>query len=322
MSGRRATGLLAVVLAGLALAGGPSAAPPGTVVIHLAAYGFPDAVGAGFGSIWISAHRGYEAVRVDPRTNQAVAHVRLGDTQCWSFAFGAGHAWASNCEGEAGVARTYEIDPRTNRVIGTVSGADAVFAGGSLWLTTYPAQSLVRLDPLTHVVLARIRAPFALNDNGDGTGTGAFGALWTSNGIDTAARIDLRTNTVRVIPLPGSRPPDPGGYFDAANPLAMDGRVWLTNAAGIFELDPRTNTVRLHRIRIGPFSQQGDVGFANYRHDLFVRVSDTTIDRIDTRTFRIIKRYRATGGGGKLTVAFGSLWVANAAADTVWREPL
>jgi DNA-binding beta-propeller fold protein YncE len=322
MSARRTTVLVAVVLTGLTLAGGPGAAPPRTVVIHVTAYSFPDAVGAGFGSLWISAHRGDAATRVDPRTNRTVAHVRLGDTQCWSFAFGARHAWASNCEGETGVARTYEIDPRTNRVIKIIRGADAVFAGGSLWLTTFPAQSLIRLDPVTHVVLARIRAPFAPNDSGDGTGTGAFGALWTSNGIDTAARIDLRTNTVRVIPLPGAKPPDPGGYFDAANPLALDGRVWLTNAAGIFEIDPRTTTVRLHRIRIGPFSQQGDVGFAAYRHDLFVRVSDTTVDRIDTRTFQVIKRYSATGGGGKLTIAFGSLWVANAAADTVWREPL
>ena len=51
-----------------------------TVVIHVGAYSFPDAVGAGFGSIWISAHRGYVAVRVDPRTNRTVAHVRLGDS--------------------------------------------------------------------------------------------------------------------------------------------------------------------------------------------------------------------------------------------------
>jgi streptogramin lyase len=312
--------MLAVVLAGLALAGGPGAAPQRVAVIHVAAYSFPSAVGAGFGSLWVSAHRGYDAVRVDPHTNRVAAHVRLSDVQCWSFAFGARHAWASNCEGETGAAKTYEIDPRTNRVVGIVPGHDAVFAGGSLWLTTFPAQSLIRLDPVTHVELARVRAPFTPNDNGDGTGTGAFGALWTSNGIDTAARIDLRTDAVRVIPLPGARRPDPGGYFDAANPLALDGRVWLTNAAGVFEIDPRTNAVRLHRLRIGPFSEQGDVGFAAYGHDLFIRVSDTTIDRVDARTFRIVKHYPATGGGGKLAIAYGSLWIANAGVDTVWRE--
>jgi streptogramin lyase len=322
MTTRWAIGLITVVLAGLALAGGPGAAHPGTVVIHVHAYSFPDAVGAGFGSVWVSAHRGYDASRVDPRSNRITAHVRLGDVQCWSFAFGAGHVWASNCEGEAAVARTYEIDPRTNRVVGTVPGNDPVFAGGSLWLTTFPTQALIRLDPVTHVTLARIRAPFVPSDNGDGTGTGAFGALWTSNGLDTAARIDLRTNTVRVIPLPGARPPSPGGYFTAADPIATDGRVWLTNAAGIFEIDPHTDAVRLHPMRIGPFSQQGDVGFAAHGHNLFVRVSDTAIDRIDIRTFHVVKRYQATGGGGKLTIAFGSLWVVNADADTVWREPL
>ena len=322
MVARQTTALLAVVVTGLALAGGLGAAPPGTAVIHVSEYSFPDAVAAGFGSLWISAHRGDQAVRIEPRTNHVAARVRLGDSQCWSFAFGAGHAWASNCEGETGVARTYEIDPRTNRVVGSVSGHDAVFAGGSLWLTTYPAMSLIRLDPVTHVVLARIRAPFTPNANGDGTGTGAFGALWTSNSSDTAARIDLRTNAVRVIPLPGGREPGAGGYFDAANPVAVDGRLWITNPAGIFEIDPRTMDVRLHQIHIGPFSQQGDVGFAALGHDLFVRVSDGTIDRIDVRTFRVTKRYPATGGGGMLTVAFGSVWVANAAADTVWREPL
>lgn len=30
----------------------------------------------------------------------------------------------------------------------------------------------------------------------------------------------------------------------------------------------------------------------------------------------------ATGGGGGIAVARGSLWIANAGADTVWREPL
>src|SRR6185295_6277533 len=31
------------------------------------------------------------------------------------------------------------------------------------------------------------------------------------------------------------------------------GRLWVTNPAGLYEIDPSTNTARLHRLHIEPF---------------------------------------------------------------------
>ncbi len=53
-----------------------------------------------------------------------------------------------------------------------------------------------------------------------------------------------------------------------------------------------------------------------------MRTSGKTVTRIDPATGTVVGSYPATGGGGGLAIAYGSLWVANANADTTWREPI
>lgn len=47
-------------------------------------------------------------------------------------------------------------------------------------------------------------------------------------------------------------------------------------------------------------------------------------DRIDPASGGVQAVYPAgsEGGGGDITVAFGSLWVYNAGSDSIWREPI
>ena len=52
---------------------------------------------------------------------------------------------------------------------------------------------------------------------------------------------------------------------------------------------------------------------------IWLRTSDDSIARIDTRTREVVATYPASGGGGDMALAFGSLWVANFADDTLWR---
>ena len=67
-----------------------------------------------------------------------------------------------------------------------------VFAAGSLWVTKDDEQALLRMDPLTHRVIAKIPlgiAPFLMAAGG--------GSIWvTDYSDDSAARVDIATNSL------------------------------------------------------------------------------------------------------------------------------
>ena len=50
-----------------------------------------------------------------------------------------------------------------------------------------------------------------------------------------------------------------------------------------------------------------------------MRAGDRRVVGIDPRTAREIADRPAGGGGGNIALGFDSLWVANAADDSVWR---
>jgi streptogramin lyase len=56
---------------------------------------------------------------------------------------------------------------------------------------------------------------------------------------------------------------------------------------------------------------------------LWLRTSESTIARIDPSTMRVVQTYPAevgSSGPGEMVLYGGSLWMANAETDTVWRE--
>jgi outer membrane protein assembly factor BamB len=100
------------------------------------------------------------------------------------------------------------------------------------------------------------------------------------------------------------------------------GKVWVPNPAGLYQIDPATNTAKVVPIPLHRMSQNGDVNAVADGDKVYVRTSDTSIACIDARTGKVVRRFPATGGGGGLTVARGSLWVVNAGPGTVWRYKL
>jgi streptogramin lyase len=140
------------------------------------------------------------------------------------------------------------------------------------------------------------------------------------------SRVDPNRNRVTaVIPLRGSTigTEHSGGYAEGGYAALTAGRLWVTNPAGLYEIDPSTNTARLHRLRIEPFSEFGDIFISAGNGDLWVRTSDNEVARIDPSTGTVVARYPAGGGGGGgLTVAFDALWIAEAARDRVARQDL
>jgi hypothetical protein len=310
--------VFAIVIAALAAAATSMATPPGTVRIKLSIGAFPDYPISAFGAVWVESHRGYGIYRISPRTNKT-RWITMPENQCGPPAAGAGRLWFSNC---FAADRTYGLNPVSGKITARRSGGRVAYAGGSLWAVDEGTNTLLRSDPRTGVVLARIKLGISPAPNGQWAGSACLGSLWTPNGTDGLQRTDLATNATQVIPLPGGHDATGNGYFAVNNVACADGKVWVPDGAGLYEVDPATAAATLLPIRIGPFSQQGDVSIVSAGDDVYLRTSDTSVAKIDATTGAVVARYPATGGGGGIIVAYGSLWVVNANAGSLWREPL
>jgi streptogramin lyase len=311
----------ASIVAGFAVAGVSAAAPPGTTTIKLRPGTFPDYPLSAFGAIWIESHRDVFLYRINPKTNKT-RRIRLPENQCGPLVAGGGRLWVHNCPGETGVARIYALEPHRDKIVVRRRGGGFAYAGGSLWTIDDPNSLLLRTDPQTGVVLVRVKLGISPAPNGTWPGSECLGSLWTTNGTDGLQRTDLATNTSQVIPLPGGHDATGNGYFAAGIVACAAGKVWVPDGAGLYEVDPTDNSANLLPISIGPFSQQGDVSIVASGNEVYLRTSDTSVAKIDATTGAVIARYPASGGGGGIAVAYGSLWVVNALTDSVWRERL
>lgn len=309
-------------------------APRGAVRISIP--NFPAMITAGGGSVWVSAHRSTFVFRIDPASNRVIGSVSLGDTPCTEASFGAGLVWNSNCgAGENSKGISYGIDPRRNRIVRKTPGTYPVVGAGSLWVLDDSGKFVRRVDPRTGVVLARI--PTGIDQPpGGGTltiGGVGYGSVWlASDAAASLTRISTVTNKVTdVIRLVGAKTQDQAfpnsgssGYINGATVAFAAGKAWYANPAGLFEVDARTNRATLIPLKMGLFSNWGDDTVVSGDGSIWLRTSNAQIDRIDPATGQIQAHYPAGafGGGGDLVVAFGSLWVANAGSDSVWREPI
>jgi DNA-binding SARP family transcriptional activator/ABC-type transport system substrate-binding protein len=127
------------------------------------------------------------------------------------------------------------------------------YGGGSMWVSSFEENEVVRVDPGTGKVQARIpvRLPgwLAYGDGG----------LWTTSDVDGVERIDPTTNTVAAI----ARVPDPidevrvGGGF-----------AWATNAPKgvVYKIDPSGQVVATYATGDGahePSFSDGNLWVAN-----------------------------------------------------------
>ena len=325
---RRLLTLGAVLCAGLAPVTTGAAAHPMHVVFRLHSGAWPNYVASGFGSIFVESHRespGFGPVlyRINPRTNHIEATLRMPANQCWHPAVGAGYLWLSDCGGEVDNPVVYKVavDRRRMKVVGHVRGNEPVFADGSLWTMSPLADHILRIDPRSGVVLARIDPGLDVTQ-GWAMGGFGYGSIWSGND-KVVTRIDVATNKVTaVIPLPGARTNAGQGNIGAVQFGFTGSKVWVPNLAGLFEIDPAMDSVTLRRLSMHAFTQWGDIGIGTNADSVFVRTSDTTVAQIDAATGKPTATYPAAGHGGDLEVAFGSLWVAATDIDSVWREPL
>jgi streptogramin lyase len=314
----------AALFAAAALAASVASAGTAQQTVHVGPY--PVTVATGYGSIWVGTHHNQVLNRIDPKRNRIDQRIILHATPCGELAAGFAQVFVPDCLDEGG--GTVAVSVRTGRVRRIFAGGSPVVGFGSLWTLEVSGAYVDRFDPRSGVRLARI--PTGVDDGAGGgqesLGTTGAGAVWLGDqAAKVAVRIDAARNRVAaVIPLRGAlaqaRPEQ--GYAGAGPMAFAGGDVWYGNPAGVFRIDPHTNAAKRLPVKIGALDAWGDIDVVAGAGSVWVRSSGSTVTRLDAHTGHRLGRYAATGGGGGLTIAFGSLWVANAADDSVWREPL
>ena len=179
--------------------------------------GSAEGLAVGGGYLWVTSPSdsgGHDTVfQIDLRTRRVVSSLPAGTLPLY-VAFGYGSAWISNYRGDSvSVVRPGSERPET---IPVPSGPMGIAQGaGAIWVVTFWSRELVRIDPETRRVLARIpvgEGPLDVAVDDD--------AVWVTNRDDkTLTRIDPATNKVsEVIQLAAA----PHGVRVA------HGRVWVT----------------------------------------------------------------------------------------------
>lgn len=166
------------------------------------------AVGGGY--LWITnpasmRAQGVETVsRVDLRSNKVVSTIAVGETPIFDT-FGEGALWVANYDGDSvSVVSPGSPDAETIQLKERCGPLGIATGFGSVWVVCYWQQQLLRIDPRTRKVVARIpigSGPLAV-------ATGA-GSVWVTNrDSHDVSRIDPRTNkAIAAIRLPANLSP-------------------------------------------------------------------------------------------------------------------
>ena len=201
--------------------------------------GYLDAAVLAGGSVWVARDVGDEVDRIDPESNRIVSRIKV-DSRPGGLAAGGGYVWAFHFLGPyltridetTGEKRVFTI----NRAAGTGIAVD----GGAVWLLTANPSSVIKIDPESGKVLARIalKPPQPPKHGIVDTWWMAAGggSLWVAiANYDQAARVDEATGKVKAyVPVPAQIP------FGAA---VYKGSAWIAGESKVVRIDPKTNKV-------------------------------------------------------------------------------
>jgi virginiamycin B lyase len=225
------------------------------------------------------------------------ATIHLAKTADW-VAISDDAVWV----GSTGPNAVHRIDPKTNRVLATVTMPGEPCAGlatgfGSLWVPLCAATpSLAKVDLAANRMTAVFAVGPAAAEGGITIGAGSVWLIVDKSG--TLARIDPATGSIRqTVSVPA------GSY----NPYFDDGRIWVTRAEGaeLTSIDAATGVV-LGSVRTGPnprflTAAAGAIWTLNQ--------GDGTLTRVDAQTQRTKTIMLGTPGhGGDIGFGAGQIW--------------
>lgn len=223
---------------------------------------------------------------------------------------------------------------------------------GSLWVASCKWNQLVRIDPATQTVTARINAPIV---NYESTLAEAAGSIWVMT--DTAGillQIDPQTNrvadSIKVRPnsfgvvggfgavwITNTGPYNPNkGTVQRIDPktgrviatvavgptprflTAGEGSVWVLNQGDgtVSRIDPISNAV-IATIPVGVPGPGGDIAAGGGA--VWVRAGKTLLSVIDPKTNTVVTCFGPPAGSGGVRVAYGSVWLSAHDVHLVWQ---
>jgi YVTN family beta-propeller protein len=258
--------------------------------------------------------------RIDPQRNTVTARIKVESVNgcppyvCGEPAAGNGAVWVPRASDNT-VSR---IDLSSNSLAATIPVGThptaVALTPGAVWVANAGGPSVSRIDPATNEVVATIRvAPASAASDGMSLTAGG-GAVWAGvPNLNTVIRIDPTTNKVTATARFSAQP----CAFLAAN----QGAVWASGghcSASVTRIDPhtitRTGTVKGEITPIGLALGFGSLWVAD--------LDRKTIDRVDTRTARIVARLPIGGLPVRLAFGFGSLWVRDDTGRVLRIRPL
>jgi streptogramin lyase len=268
-----------ILIALLATAITTAAAPDVVAKIRVGQYAAPCAAAAGGKWVWVSEYGRPFLLKIDPKTNKVVSKTGIGTGSC-GLGFGAGSLWIEDTSSSTVSRVSAATGKRIKAIPVGITPYDTTFAYGSAWTTAYSQGELERIDPARNRVANRWKLPMAtgaVGAFGSVWAAGAEGVLrvdpashkvlariaivggagWTAASADAVwvttttgvARIDPQTNAVvTTVVLPGA--PALG------DPDVVDGLVWVPQIRknSIALVDPASNSVtQTVKAGLGPF---------------------------------------------------------------------
>ncbi len=277
------------------------------LVTRIGPFNTPEAVAAGFGSIWVPSHRGGTLFRIDPITNKATEiHGVNAFATTGVVVFGAGSVWIGVWPATTG-REWIRVDPSSNAITARIAVAGrGAFGGGYLWL--YDGVELFQVDPATDTVIDSIKVtkPDSLTDVAYGAGS-----VWVATLESGVFRLDPTTKkTIARI--------DTVAWL-----VESDGtEVWTVDVAtgSVSRIDTMANRVAATVDTGRPGSATEGV-FAKIVGGITLVYGVGLLTVLDTASATIVKQYELLPGDGStdVEVAFGSLWIANFGNDDVSR---
>ena len=271
-------------------------------------------------AIWVPSDLDGSISRVDPLTNEVSATIQLAGahscTLCWgAVAAQGGAVWATSSSARLALLG---IDPLSNRITTTVPlpvfpSAVMSTSDGAVWVASVLDSAVVKLDPVTQQVQARIGVPrpsrLAAGD----------GAVWAISLPDDApdgrvVAIDPRSEQVVAEVEVGSQP------------MAItvgEGSVWVVDegAQRLQRIDPGRNalvaSIPVGFLPTGVAVSTGSVWVVSLSAP---GVDGPALSRIDPTTNTNLGSISIGHGAPTgVAVAAGSLWVATRNPDTIVR---
>ena len=218
--------------------------------------------------------------------------------------FGAVQAKGALWVTVAGEGKLLKLDPATNKVLARVkvgiSPYSVASGGGSLWVGNAGWSTVSRVNPISRKVVKTITVGNRPYDVAFGGGS-----LWVSNLLSaTVSRIDPKRNKVVKTIKAGT---EPNGLVYAF------GAVWVGDRLGnkLLKIDPATNRV------VGSLPLHAPDWVTADESALWVSEEEGSIAKVDPATLTLSARVAVGKNPLHTALVGGSLWVPNIDDSTI-----